>query len=239
MMRLVIVVLAALIYSSQSSALLGGPRFIHSAGVAPKSVVLKVRSGDATIVRQDGSGVITSIAGTSGIDTGRRGLPVDSMLGWYTYQLEKRPATTKAVTSGLIAAMGDVMSQVLLKPGGMVDLRRVAVFGTIGGLYFAPVIDAWFSFLARLPFPREWSHTARSVAMTAIDQTLGAALITSGFFYAFELVSLQTSSACGYFLLRIVCNYAGPTSDSSIYGPHTEHLRGSHAQPAQQSREHG
>lgn len=139
------------------------------------------------MVCQDGSAP-AYMAVNNGVNAGDKGSQIDNLLGWYTYQLEKRPTTTKVVTSGIIAAVGDILSQVLLNPGAVLDFRRVAVFGTIGALYFAPVIDAWFTFLGKLPIPRNWSDTARAAAMTLVDQTVGAVIITSGFFYAFEAV---------------------------------------------------
>jgi hypothetical protein len=68
------------------------------------------------------------------------------------------------------------------------DFRRLLVFTAVCGLYFGPVVNAWFSFLTKIPFPAQLSDTSKVMAMVAIDQTVGAVIVTSGFFYAFELV---------------------------------------------------
>jgi hypothetical protein len=186
MMRFFLFLFVALFYTSQSSALLGGVRPIQKA----VKVAGNNRDFSLTGIRSGGPAVFA--APDSNINN-KRGSKLDQALGWYNYQLEKRPMVTKVVSSGLIGALSDILTQLYLQrnlKGGLaaLDLRRVAVFTSVCALYFAPVIDAWFGFLSRIRFPKQFSDTGKAVGMVAIDQTLGAALVTSGFFYAFELV---------------------------------------------------
>jgi hypothetical protein len=186
MMRFFLFLFVALFYTSQSSALLGGVRGIQKAAKMDG----KNRELSLTGIRSGGPAVFAAPDGNNG---NKYGSKLDRALGWYNYQLEKRPMVTKVVSSGLIGALSDVLTQMYLQrnlKGGLaaLDLRRIAVFSSVCALYFAPVIDAWFGFLSRIRFPKHWSDTGKAVGMVAIDQTVGAALVTSGFFYAFELV---------------------------------------------------
>lgn len=110
----------------------------------------------------------------------------------YNGILEKYPLSTKIVTSGVLGGLSDVLVQTMshrtIDKPFQLDLHRVAVFTAVCGLYFAPVVNAWFTFLARLPFPAQLSDTAKVLAMLVVDQTVGAVIVNGGFFYAFETV---------------------------------------------------
>lgn len=114
----------------------------------------------------------------------------------YNNMLDKFPLTTKIVSSGVLGAISDVIIQSLshrsLDKAFELDYRRLLVFTTVCGLYFAPVVDGWFTLLSKIPLPAQLSGTSKAVAMVVLDQTLGALIVTSGFFFAFELVR----SAC-------------------------------------------
>ena len=69
------------------------------------------------------------------------------------------------------------------------DVRRTMLFALVNGLYIAPVIHSWFEFLNRLPVPTVFASTParRAIFQILIDQTVGAILISIGFFVAFEI----------------------------------------------------
>jgi hypothetical protein len=52
----------------------------------------------------------------------------------------------------------------------------------------------WFGWLNELPYPAAWSENIKALAMMALDQTIGATVITIGFFFAFEMVSFALIS---------------------------------------------
>lgn len=180
----------ALFCLSRSSALIGGARIVPNSKLSSGKVAL-IRGGDAhRIGGQDSPALFAESHGnTVGMKRGNR---LDSVVGWYNFQLEKRPLTTKVVSAGLIGAFSDILTQLLVQRNAKaaIDVRRLAVFTSVCAFYFAPVVDAWFTFLAKVPFPKELSENGKALAMVGVDQTVGAALVTSGFFFALELVSL-------------------------------------------------
>lgn len=124
----------------------------------------------------------------AGVDSG----VVSSGFNRYNALLDKYPLATKMTTSAVLGGLSDVLVQtmshkVVDKPFQL-DFQRAAVFTAVCGLYFAPVVDAWFTFLAKIPFPAQLSDNGKVLAMLVVDQTVGAALVTGGFFYAFEMV---------------------------------------------------
>eukprot|EP01031_Cornospumella_fuschlensis_P036989 gene36989-44875_t len=98
------------------------------------------------------------------------------------------------VSSAVVAGLGDILIQLVNHrvrgAGGLVfDIRRLLVFMIVAGIYMAPATHWWFNFLDRMPVLREKSRWLKSLIMIAVDQTAGALIITSGFFFAFELVN--------------------------------------------------
>lgn len=95
------------------------------------------------------------------------------------------------ITSAIIGALGDYIiqsyeSRITKKA---LDFRRIIVFGTVCGLYVAPVIHNWFNFLNSMPFLVNMSNLPKALAMMLVDQSIGATAISFGFFFAFEAVS--------------------------------------------------
>lgn len=117
---------------------------------------------------------------------------LSSLFNSYNTLLVQYPLPTKIASSGVLGAISDVIIQFLshrnLDKAFQLDYRRLLVFTTVCGLYFAPVVDGWFSLLSKIPLPSHLSGTSKAVAMVILDQTLGALIVTSGFFFAFELV---------------------------------------------------
>ena len=69
------------------------------------------------------------------------------------------------------------------------DYRRLGVFSSVAGFYIAPVINVWFNWLNSIAMPASFNNIGKALVQMAIDQTVGATVITAGFFFAFELVS--------------------------------------------------
>lgn len=112
------------------------------------------------------------------------------LLDSYTSLLIAHPYPTKIISSAIVGGLGDVLIQsyqarTTKKP---IDVRRLLVFSSVCGLYMAPVINVWFNFLASLPFLASMSNLKKALWQMFIDQTVGATVITVGFFFAFEMV---------------------------------------------------
>lgn len=109
----------------------------------------------------------------------------------YNNQLTKNPNRTKIITSGIVGGLGDVLIQLLnikmKEDVNSFDYRRLAVFSTVSALYIAPAIGAWFNWLNSLPYPANFNHLAKTLAMLLLDQTLGAVIVNIGYVYAFEI----------------------------------------------------
>ena len=116
-----------------------------------------------------------------------------SLLKSYTTLLDKSPYPTKMITSAFIGALGDYLVQ-SFEARKALDLRRVVVFATVCGLYIAPVIHVWFEYLNVMPFLANMGKYSKAFAMMFVDQSVGATIITLGFFYAFEAVSTKPLS---------------------------------------------
>jgi hypothetical protein len=121
---------------------------------------------------------------------------LSSILKSYTNLLEKSPYPTKMVTSAIIGALGDYLVQSYegRKLKKAIDLRRVIVFATVCGLYIAPVIHIWFEYLNTMPFLLKLGKYSKAFAMMFVDQSVGATVITLGFFFAFEAVRGNASN---------------------------------------------
>jgi hypothetical protein len=113
-----------------------------------------------------------------------------TLLDKYTGLLNTHPYATKIVSSFIVGGLGDVLVQAYegrttKKP---IDLRRLLVFSSVTGIYIAPIINLWFNYLATMPFLATMSNLKKALWMMFVDQTVGATIITIGFFFAFEMV---------------------------------------------------
>jgi hypothetical protein len=117
-----------------------------------------------------------------------------NILETYNTLLQEKPYVTKILSSAIVGGLGDVLIQLLgcfqRKQPFQVDLRRLAVFSTVAGIYIAPVIHVWFDLLEKMKLNRFVGDGkfAKALAMIFLDQTVATLLVTVGFFYAFELV---------------------------------------------------
>lgn len=179
------IVLITLFMSGQSAALVSGSRLSRSGGSKENALQKNIR-----VLSNRPSVAFLSVSGRKdSIDSSN---VADGVFKWYNDKLEKHPMLTKVVSSGVIGGLSDVLIQTLNARKGKLasfDFRRTAVFSAVCAFYFAPVINTWFNMLSKIPFPARISDTSKVLGMVAIDQTVGNAIVTAGFFYAFEIVS--------------------------------------------------
>jgi hypothetical protein len=111
----------------------------------------------------------------------------------------------------IVGGLGDILIQALewKRSGGKskFELRRLLVFSTVTALYIAPVIHVWFGWLNSLPYPTSWNENTKALGMMFLDQTIGATVITMGFFFAFEIVSCLTKTLGITKLLYTILTY--------------------------------
>ncbi|RLN93225.1 hypothetical protein BBJ28_00009152 [Nothophytophthora sp. Chile5] len=73
---------------------------------------------------------------------------------WESYAtlLETHPLSTKIVTGGVIAGVGDVSCQLFIEAddNGEFDVKRAAIFTFLGGVLISPVLHVWYGFVGKL-----------------------------------------------------------------------------------------
>jgi hypothetical protein len=157
-----------------------------------------------------------NLSGSDEGDGGRKGragqqhavglLALTSLLDSYSELLETAPYQTKMISSAVIGVVADFITQQMeLRRSDhkkALDYRRLLVFAMVTGFYTAPIVHIWFNYLASAPFIVAIDNpVAKAIAMVALDQTLGATLITAGLFIAFEAVRLR------YYIIKIHESY--------------------------------
>lgn len=131
-------------------------------------------------------------------------------MDWYNHMLTKHQWPTKMISSGVVGGLGDILIQLFscYKKGSAwsVDLRRLLVFSSVATFYIAPVIHVWFNWLEKVRIPKSLGDgkVKKSLYMIALDQTVGATVITAGFFYAFELANRLVPPYTGATLLQAI-----------------------------------
>ncbi len=136
-----------------------------------------------------------------------------SILRVYDKMLNSHPLSTKILTSATVGALGDALLQIShfashSKPLS-IDKRRLIIFCVVSAIYIAPTIHFWFDWLNNIQFPSDLGKSSKALIMMLLDQTLGAFLVTFGFFYAFEIVS----DSLGVFCLSLGINLSHATLD--------------------------
>lgn len=114
----------------------------------------------------------------------------------YLLLLERKPFTTKAVSAAVVGGIGDIVSQSLTAVTSRIhfkwDLTRTITFMLIGLLYRGPIMHVWLNTLERFGqkmTPRLTCPMKRSLAILAIDQTLGVAFFYPLFYVVHEVFS--------------------------------------------------
>jgi hypothetical protein len=79
--------------------------------------------------------------------------PAAALWRSYQQQLQIRPLITKAWTSGIISALGDIIAQWISKSAGVpfsIDTKRLIQYSIVGFVYVPVVIHNWFIFLDKV-----------------------------------------------------------------------------------------
>ena len=91
----------------------------------------------------------------------------------YSYCLDTRPLTTKAVSSAGIALFGDVFAQLVVERAGLgvFSFWRMGVMAIVGGVWIGPALHFWFGLLNRMITQQT---VFGAVGRMAVDQFLFA-----------------------------------------------------------------
>mmetsp|Transcript_7555 Transcript_7555/g.18586 ORF Transcript_7555/g.18586 Transcript_7555/m.18586 type:complete len:275 (+) Transcript_7555:131-955(+) len=118
-----------------------------------------------------------------------------SMKGFYHWYLDaciRRPFVAKGITSGTIAALGDVIAQNIegSKSKGF-SLSRVATFFFCNLLFTGPFIHLWYTFLNIVGGWMEKNYKVSKLKKTAsqlfLDQTLGTIAFFPLYIFVFDV----------------------------------------------------
>lgn len=131
----------------------------------------------------------------------------------YMRALEEKPLQTKMITSGVICGLGDVLAQALAVGGfgalkNVFELKRCLIYGSIGGLYLAPLIHYWFEVLEKLTSRRDvrgvskgkpvidesrtntmGERLKKAGKMVLLDQAVASPFLNGGFLFVFAVAS--------------------------------------------------
>ena len=126
-----------------------------------------------------------------------------NIFAMYSNHLHDHPLLVKMASSAIIGGLGDYTIQSIQNRNTTktFDSRRCLIFTIVATFYISPVIHYWFNYL------NFWSvstlsgldNLGRALAMTLIDQTIGAIVINTGFFLSFELVNFSLLTLLWYF----------------------------------------
>lgn len=88
---------------------------------------------------------------SSGGNSGQQGL-IHRAMQRYSRLLNSRPLLTKSATGGVLNAIGDSLSQLVIEKSGMhgFNRKRTVVFVLTGALLISPALHLWFSTLDRV-----------------------------------------------------------------------------------------
>eukprot|EP00798_Chlamydomonas_sp_ICE-L_P018514 gene18514-25016_t len=97
----------------------------------------------------------------------------------YLKLLETRPVLSRAITTAVLNGAGDIFCQYFVEGHEDINLKRVAIFSTLGLVYVGPLVYYWYSLLGRL-IPAS-SGIAGAVRWVAADQLLFAPIVIGSF----------------------------------------------------------
>ncbi|CAI0374574.1 unnamed protein product [Linum tenue] len=73
-----------------------------------------------------------------------------SLLSWYLSLLAKYPVLTKAVTSGILNFLGDLICQLVIDKVPSPDFKRTFLFAFLGLVLVGPTLHFWYLYLSKL-----------------------------------------------------------------------------------------
>ena len=105
-------------------------------------------------------------------------------------------------SAALVSGIGNLLAQILAfrSIGFSIDdinFEELLTYTAVGGLYFAPLTHLWFHILSSLwtaSALRGLPKAAKAAAMVAVDQTLGAVAVNTGFLFIYGVIDRFTNS---------------------------------------------
>jgi hypothetical protein len=109
----------------------------------------------------------------------------------YVQNLETNPILTKSLTSGVLNVMGDFIQQMFFSNNSRYDYGRTARQAIWGAAIPGPFLHYFYGGLARR-FPGNSAKTV--LTKIALDQTVGAPLIVTSFYWTTGLLEGKSVS---------------------------------------------
>uniref|UniRef100_A0A061RKE2 Protein Mpv17 n=1 Tax=Tetraselmis sp. GSL018 TaxID=582737 RepID=A0A061RKE2_9CHLO len=106
----------------------------------------------------------------------------------YLAQLDKNPVITKSISSAVLNAFGDIISQIFIEGDHPFDWRRLGQFSLIGLFLVGPTLHFWYLTLSRIVTV---SGTSGAAIRLALDQLLFAPTFVVVFFSTLCCFELQ------------------------------------------------
>lgn len=110
---------------------------------------------------------------------------------WYLKSCTEKPFLAKGLTSGTIAALGDVIAQKIEKSTAF-SPKRVATFFFCNLLFTGPFIHMWYTFLNMVGNKMDdkfgtVTRLQKTVTQVLLDQSLGTFVFFPLYIYAYEI----------------------------------------------------
>ena len=134
---------------------------------------------------------------------------------WYLKSCTDKPFLTKGITSGIIAAIGDVIAQILEATskasaigsgsgggGGGVQLnpRRIGAFFLCNALFTGPYVHIWYKFLNIVGQKTEKRYNVsklkNTILQVGLDQTLGVLVFFPLYIFVYDIFDSLLTSYC-------------------------------------------
>lgn len=93
-----------------------------------------------------GGGGVPPVSGSGSGGGGKSSAGPGGLWSFYLKALESNPILTKAITASVLNAIGDLACQILVEKNEKINLRRFAIFATMGLVMIGPVLHYWYGF---------------------------------------------------------------------------------------------
>lgn len=125
--------------------------------------------------------------------------PLEKALAAYIKALQTKPILTKAITSGCIASIGSLASQLIVPnpaTGGKISWRSVAAYGAFGFVVSGPLIHQFYILLDKMMPPKKEKATALDgIKRVIVDRLVFAPPFLLLFLYVITILEGQGHQA--------------------------------------------
>lgn len=120
--------------------------------------------------------------------------PLEKVLAAYLKALHTKPLLTKAVTSGVIASIGSLASQLIVpnpQNGGKIVWRSVAAYAAFGFVVSGPLIHKFYILLDKIMPPKKEKTAIDGIKRVIVDRLIFAPPFLLLFLYVITILEGQ------------------------------------------------